>query len=210
MKLTFSTIIDISLPLTKTTIVYPGNPQIIFTPLVSVASGSRITKISFGSHTGTHIDAPSHAVAGGQTLDQLNLDAFIGSCRVLDLTACLTCIGAEDLRKFDVKAGERILAKTKNSEIGFETFRSDYIYLNPEAADYLANTKIKLFGIDYLSVKQKGSQDNRPHTALLNNNIPILEGINLKEVTAGDYFLMTLPLKFIGIDGSPTRAVLLK
>lgn len=201
-------ILDISLPLNETTIVYPGNPPVEFVPEVSLTTKSRTTKIKMGSHTGTHIDAPSHALEDGKTIEQIPLSSFIGICRVVDLTHCKTEITVEDLEKLGVKKDERILAKTLNSEVGFEVFHPDFVYLSSEGAKYLAKKEIMLFGIDALSLKKKGSTDNTAHTALLSKNIPVLEGLNLQNIEEGSYFLVALPLEFTGIDGAPARVVL--
>jgi arylformamidase len=201
-------ILDISLPLNEKTVVYPGNPPIQFTPEVSLTSKSRLTKISFGSHTGTHIDAPSHTLEKGKNIEEFTLSTFIGICRVLDVTACETEITVEDLEKHKIKKDERILVKTRNSDIGFENFYEDFVYLSSLAAKYLASRDIMLFGIDALSVKKRGLSDNTAHTALLSKNIPIIEGLNLQNIQAGEYFLVALPLEFTGIDGAPARVVL--
>jgi arylformamidase len=144
-------------------------------------------------------------------LDSIPFETFIGPCRVLDFS---NEEGKAVTKKFletkYIKKGERILFKTKNSLRGFETFYDDYIFLSGDAAEYLASLEVLLVGIDSLSVKERGSKDNRPHTALLSKNIPILEGVNLKDVEEGEYELICPPLKFLDIDGSPTRAVLLQ
>ena len=201
-------IIDISLPLNSSTIIYPGNPKV---QIESVREASSMdSKITLGSHTGTHIDAPKHVFEDGASLDAIPLEQMVGKCRVLDFTDAKNSIKISDLEKHGIKEGERILAKTKNSSIGFDKFRNDYIYLDGDAAEYLAKKKIALFGIDYLSVKQKGSSDIRAHTELLKNNIVIFEGLDLSKADEGEYTFIGLPLKFTGIDGSPARAILLQ
>jgi arylformamidase len=127
---------------------------------------------------------------------------------VIDFTKSAGSVSVSDLKNADVKRGERILAKTANSLIGFETFRDDYIFLSGDGADYLAELGITLFGIDYFSVKQRGSNDHRPHTSLLAKNIPIIEGLDLSKVPAGQYSLFCLPLKFTGVEGGPARVIL--
>lgn len=201
-------ILDISIPLNEKTVVYPGNPPVKFESEMSLTSKSRLTKISFGSHTGTHIDAPRHALENGKTIEEITLSTFVGICRVLDLSTCETEITVADLEKFEIKKDERILAKTRNSEVGFEEFHDNYVYLSSEAAQYLAKKDIMLFGIDALSVKKRGLSDNTSHTTLLSKDIPIIEGLNLQNIEAGEYFLVALPLEFTGIDGSPARVVL--
>ncbi|MCA9371492.1 cyclase family protein [Candidatus Woesebacteria bacterium] len=205
----YATIIDISLPLHPGTIVYPSNPAIEIEKETS-ASGNTISKITFGSHTGTHIDAPRHSSVDGIPLDQIPLSTFVGMCRVIDCTSEQTFISQSFLESQNIQTKERILLKTSNSTRGFETFYDDYVFLSPEGARYLAEKGVQLVGIDYLSIKQRGSKDNRPHTELLSKNIPIVEGIDLRKVDAGDYFLVILPLYFTDIDGAPARAILLK
>jgi arylformamidase len=99
--------------------------------------------------------------------------------------------------------------KTSNSLRGYDRFYADYVWLDGDAAIFLAGKGIALFGIDYLSVKQKGGADNRPHTALLDKDIVIFEGLDLSAVEPGRYFFAGLPLRLVGLDGAPARAVLL-
>src|SRR3989338_2099486 len=206
----YSQIIDISLPLHSGTIVYPGNPQIEIEELKSQSSGSVISKITFGSHTATHIDAQKHVVEGGKPVDQILLETFIGPCRVIDCTQDLGSIKRETLEHQNIQKGDRILLKTTNSSRGFETFYDDYVFVSPKASQFLAEKEVALVAIDYLSIKQRGSKDNTPHTHLLEKNIPIVEGVDLSKVEPGEYYLIILPLKFVNIDGAPARAVLLK
>lgn len=201
-------IIDISLPLHRGTIMYPGNPSVRITSQRSTTS--YVSEITLGSHTGTHVDAPRHAFRRGRGVDRLPLSAFIGPCRVLDMTGVRLAVTVSDLRPQRIRAGERILLKTKNSRRGFARWRDDYIWLAPDAAAFLASHRITLLGIDSLSVKQRGSPDNRPHTALLSRGIPIVEGLNLARVRPGRYTVVCLPLRFVGLDGAPARVVVMR
>lgn len=204
-------IIDISLALGNGTIVYPDNVPITLEEHAHMPEKrSHLSKITMGSHSGTHIDAPKHAIIGGATIDALPLRAFVGPCRVIDYTASKEAITIDDLKKAEVKRDERILAKTSNSARGFEKFYDDYVYLDGDAADYLAELGIALFGIDYISIKKRGSADNRAHTSLLKKSIPIIEGLDLSSAPPGEYTLVCLPLKFVGLEGAPARAILLK
>lgn len=206
----YSKIIDISVGLDKNTVIYPGTPTFSAEPTTSTATGSRLTKLTMSTHFGTHLDAPLHAEATGKPLNEIPLEHFLGPCRVVDLSGSMVSVSLNDVQQMNVKKGERILIKTSNSVRGLDTYYPDFMYLSPEAANYLASLEIALIGIDYYSIKQKGSPDNVPHTAFLSRNIPILEGIDLKQVEAGEYFLAALPIKFLGLDGSPCRAVLLQ
>ncbi|MBI1863289.1 cyclase family protein [Candidatus Microgenomates bacterium] len=206
----YSTIIDISVGLHEKTVVYPGTPAFLAEPTVSRATGSRLTKLTMSTHFGTHLDAPLHADAHGKSITDLPLNHFIGTCRVVDGSQAAVNISLSDAQQWEVQKRERILIKTSNSARGLDTFYPDFTYVSPAAANYLASRDIALIGIDYYSIKQKGSTDNTPHTAFLLKNIPIIEGINLKNVEAGEYILVALPLKLHGVDGSPCRAILLK
>jgi arylformamidase len=176
----------------------------------SETSGSVLTKISFGTHTGTHIDSQKHVIDGGKGMDSIPLETFIGPCRVIDCSNDKEAVSVVTLQDANIQKGERILLKTTNSDRGYEEFYDDYVFLEPLAAKYLAEKEVVLVAIDYLSVKQRGSKDNTPHTYLLERNIPIIEGIDLSKAEAGEYDLVILPLKFMNIDGAPARAVLLK
>ncbi len=199
-------IIDISLALGERTIVYPNNPEVRINTIAGKTSTH--SEISIGSHTGTHVDAPRHVLRNNIGVDRLDLNKMVGPCRVLDMTRARESVKVEDLKKANIKKGERILVKTKNSKRGFKKFYDDYVYLDGAAAEFLAGKQIALFGIDYLSVKKRGGADNRSHTELLKNNVIVFEGFDLSKIKPGKYFFIGLPLKFTGLDGSPARAVL--
>lgn len=205
-------IIDISLPLNNETIIYPGNvPVSISIHHAMPEYSTHLSSITLGSHTGTHIDAPAHCVPGGFTLDKIPMETFVGICRVLDFSEQIgEAVTLEFLKNKNIKISERILLKTKNSLRGFKEFYDDYIYLDGDAADYLANLGVLVVGIDYLSIKKRGGSDERPHLSLLLKNIPIIEGLDLALATEGEYELFCLPLNFLDIEGAPARAVLIE
>ncbi len=201
-------IIDISMKLDKATITYPKNTKL---KIKKFSSGhSQLSEILMGSHTGSHIDTPRHVFKDGKTLDDISLSKFLGDCRVLDMTHVKRGISVSDLKKEIIKKGEKILFKTKNSKIGYKKFRNDFIYLDGGAADHLAKIGVDAVGVDYLSIKEKGGNDNRAHESLLKNDIIIYEGLNLSGVKPGKYLFIGLPLRFSGLEGSPIRAVLIK
>jgi len=203
-------IIDISIPLNEETIVYPGIESVEIKPRKSPSGSTVVSAISMNTHSGTHIDAPSHTIEGAKTIDEIPLETFVGDCRVLDLSSSKESIKKEEILEKNIKEGERILLKTKNSERGFNKFYDDYIFLSSEASEYLAELPIKIVGIDSLSIKQRGSKDTTPHDAFLSKDIPIIEGLNLKEISEGEYKLIVLPLALTGTDGSPARAILIE
>ena len=199
-------IIDISLALEEGMITYPNNPEFKIQSFQDLTSAHSV--IEMGTHTGTHIDAPRHVFKNGKGVSRIPLTAYVGKCRVLDLSMVKESITINDLKKYRIKKGERILVKTRNSTRGFKKFYNDYTYIDGDTADYLAEKGIILFGIDYLSVKKRGGSDHRPHTSILKKGIVIFEGLDLSKVSEGVYTFIGLPLKLGNIDGAPARAVL--
>lgn len=205
---------DVSVPLTPQTPIWSGHTPFEYQERVS-STGLRISSISFGSHIGTHIDAPNHSISGGAGIEIYPLDVFIGPCLVLDMNDARV-IDANTLGSINIPIGGRILFKTRNSRRGLDTFFDDYVYIEPDAAEFLASRSPKLIGTDGFSVVQAASTrprkdfDNRTHDILLGHQIAILEGLNLAGVEGGDYFLIAPPLPVAGIDGCPVRAVLIR
>lgn len=199
-------IFDVSILIEEGMINYPGNPQVRFEEVLGKTS--KLTELSIGTHSGTHIDAPRHVIEGGGGVDEIDINAVIGECEVFDLSAIEREITVRDLEGRDIKKGDRVLFKTSNSARGFGRFFDDYVYLSGNAAEYLAEIGVALVGVDALSVKQKGSSDLRAHELLLRVGVVILEGVNLFDIKEGRYNLIALPLRLKGLDGSPVRAVL--
>jgi arylformamidase len=201
---------DISVVISPSLPRYPGDPPIRLSPLPPPAVGEPfcVTLLSFGSHTGTHIDAPAHLLDGGLSVDKIPLDLLIGPCLVVDLTAHDDQIDAGLLKKLPLKGAPRLLFRTRNSELWKQPgFVEEFAALTPEAASWLVELGVQLVGIDYLSVERSQSQ-GRVHRVLFEAGIIILEGLNLAGVERGEYELICLPLKLSGGDGAPCRAVL--
>ena len=163
------------------------------------------TRIEMDVHTGTHIDAPRHMVVDGDTFETLSMEDLTGACKVFDLTHVEDGISKEDLTAFTIEKGDFVLFKTKNSFE--EAFNFDFIYLAHDGAQYLSDIGVRGVGIDTLGIER--SQEGHPtHKTLFANNIIIIEGLRLKEIEQGDYFMVAAPLKLEGTDGSPARVLL--
>jgi arylformamidase len=167
--------------------------------------------ICCGVHTATHVDAPNHFIEGTRRVHELELEKLIGDCRVLELDENVAAIEPEHLE--NLGDAERVLFKTRNSAFWNEPekgFRTDFTYITPDAARVLAEKNVKLVGIDYLSVERFGSKDFQTHITLLEREVVIIEGLDLREISGGDYELICLPIKYIGGagDGAPARTVL--
>lgn len=206
---------DVTVPISESVPIYEGDPKASVLSASSIAGGdsANVSKLCFGAHTGTHVDAPNHFIDGTRRVEDLELEKLIGPCKVVEIDENTAAIMPEHLPELD--GIERILFKTRNSafwNVPEEGFRKDFTYITPEAAKIIAGSGMKLVGIDYLSVEKFGSTKHPTHVTLLEKEIVILEGLDLREVAAGDYELICLPLKYIGStgDGAPARTVLIK
>ena len=194
--------IDISVGVSPDMPIYPGDPKPQIETISSIeVDGAKVSRISFGSHTGTHIDAPSHVFKDGATVDQIQLDGLVGKALVLDLSTKEKAITGNNLeaayRLFEGISGIKILIlKLKNS----------LSYLDESVADWIVENGFTTVGIDGLSVDVQSQLV--VHTKLLGNGINIVECLDLHNVDEGVYDFMCLPLKIIGCDGAPARAVL--
>jgi len=204
---------DISVPVVDQGLVYPGNPEIHITPHseVSKGAGSNLSLLSFGSHTGTHVDAPKHFFDAGSTVDRLPLNALIGPAQVIAFPDDVMSVTADHLKRYTLDGMERVLIRTRNSTFITEReFHEDFTYLAPDGAEYLSNIGVKLVGIDYLSVEQFHSGHHRTHRTLLERGIVIVEGLDFSDIEPGEYAFCCLPLRLEGLDGAPARAVLMR
>jgi arylformamidase len=202
---------DISLPITAGGLIYPNNPPIEIEQTSSMKTGasSNGSRISFGSHTATHVDAQHHMIDGGWTVDQMRLETLVGDALLIRFSDDVTSITASLIEPHDFGGAERILFATRNS--GFNRnreFVGDYTYVAPDAAELLVKRGVKLVGVDYLSIEQFRSGHHRTHKTLLGAGVIIVEGLSLAGPPAGRYELICLPLSLPGLDGAPARAIL--
>jgi len=205
---------DISVPLREGMVVWPNDIRVQIEHRHSIQrpdSGTN-SSILMGVHTGTHMDAPRHFFAKGKSIDQMPFDTTLGRARVIEIEDNVS-IKAEELKQYNIKSGERILFKTKNSQKCWQndTFVSDFVYITREAARLMADAGVRLVGIDYLSVGSPSDPDKTlpdTHQILLAAEIWIIEGLDLSVASAGFYNLICLPLKLVQTDGSPVRALL--
>ena len=203
---------DITLTITPEMIVWPGDPKVSiqYTSSMDAGDNANVSQISMSCHTGTHVDAPHHFLNNGITVDDLSLDLLVGRAYVLYLPE-VSQITASVLMNAEIPPRtRRLLFKTRNSELwknGHDEFKSDFVALSVDAAEWLVDRNVRLVGIDYLSIAPY-TLGIPVHTILLDAGVVILEGLNLSEVSPGRYTLHCLPLKLGGVDGAPTRCVL--
>jgi arylformamidase len=193
--------------------VYEGDAPLRFDFLKDMRKGDKLTLsvYSMGAHSSTHIDAPMHFIAHGAPIDQVALDPLIGAARVIDIADTIQAIDAAELNRHDWRGAKRVLFRTRSSLRGWmdsPAFHKDFAYIAPDAAQLLADAGVVLVGVDYISAEQFGAPAPRTHQILLGRGIPIVEGLDLRPVQAGDYDVIVLPLKVAGHEGAPARAIL--
>jgi arylformamidase len=205
--------IDISVPLHEGLPIWPKSPgfSLLQDQIIGAESITNNTHIVCDIHAGTHIDAPRHFIADGDTVENLSLEVLIGSALVIDIPYA-EYITADHLEAAKIPpTTERLLIKTENSRLwdtAGSAFHKDFVGLKPDAASWIVDHGIRLVGIDYLSV-QPYHDSSQTHSILLRAGVIIIEGLNLTDARRGIYTLICLPLRIKGAEGAPARAVLL-
>ena len=204
--------IDISIPIRNKMVYWPGDPV----PRVErikdrdKGDGVTLTEMQFIDHVGTHVDAPLHFIAGGRTIDKMPLDATTGRARVIEIKDPVS-IEMKEVFPQNIRRGERLLFKTRNSERCYQTdeFVPDYVYFSVDVVKYLVEKEVRVVGLDYISIGKYGDNANigATHQILLENGVYILEGINLSKVKPGRYDLICLPILLERGDAAPARAI---
>ncbi len=208
-------IYDISVGLSPNVPIFPGDPNLLIERVkkIEAGDGCNVTRLGMGVHTATHIDAPYHFVADGRKMDQLDLSLLMGSAQVVWVESDGPVISRRRLMEAAIPEGcTRLLLKTANSEFWNhpeQGFREDFAALSADGACCLVERGIQLVGIDYLSIAPF-HDSTAPHLVLLQNNVIVIEGLDLRNVEPGDYELICLPLKLMNAEGAPARAALIK
>ena len=203
--------IDISIPLHNGMVNWPGDAPFHRLETLKIANGDpcNLSQFCSSTHIGTHMDAPRHFLAHGHGIESMPLDATIGPARVIAIHDP-DLIRVKELERHRLGSCERVLFKTRNSEHLWKTndFHERFVHIPQDTAAYLADLKVRTVGVDYLSVGGYETDSAETHRALLGAGIWLIEGLNLGQVEPGEYELVCLPLKLVGSDGAPARAVL--
>ncbi len=205
--------IDISVSIQEDLVVWPGDPSVDIKMVNDMQLGheANLSRLNISAHTGTHMDAPRHFLKEGISLDKMPTDVMVGKVRIIQIHDHES-IKIAELEKQNIRPGDRILFKTKNSQKDWSTrpFDYDFVHLETDAAQYLAGKRIALCGIDYLSVSGINKNETEVHRALLEAGIWIVEGLFMKVVDPGDYEMICLPVKIKDSDGAPARVLVRK
>ncbi len=204
---------DISLPISPTLPVWPGDPRVALPRVSKIEDGAvaNVTRMDMGAHTGTHVDAPFHFIHNGSTTESLDINILTGPALVVALED-VNIITASDLLAANLPEGvTRVLFKTRNSRHWANPvhteFDVNYVSLAEDASRLLVEKGVKLVGVDYLSVAPY-EEVIGTHVTLLSARVIIVEGLDLSAVPPGEYQFYCLPLKLVGADGAPARAIL--
>ena len=194
-------IFDMSMPLSPETQVFPGDPPVVFDTLSAVAAAdpNTLSRISLSAHTGTHMDAPSHVFSDGKSVDDIGMDALVGPAWVMDVSGS---------RPIDYRALATAHPTRPTNRL---LIRSDdpHTWLSSDGCRWLVEFAPSLIGFDGLSVDSPDSDELEAHKELLGAGTVLIENLDLSGVAAGMHFLVCLPLKLIGTEGSPVRAILI-
>ncbi len=204
-------IYDVSAPIEPGMPTWPGDTPLELerVEFISKGANANVSRLSSSVHLGTHVDAPIHFLEGGDGTQNLPLRALIGRAYVVDLPRAKV-IDEGTLEKANIPPRtKRVLFKTRNSKFWprERTFREDFTAIDASGAAWLVKKNVQLVGIDYLSIAPFG-HSRETHRILLGNGVVIIEGLDLSGVEQGRYTLHCLPLKLVGSDGAPARAIL--
>lgn len=199
---------DISPPVFPDTPAFPGDTAYrqAWTARIGPECPVNVSAITMSPHLGAHADAPLHYARDGAAVGQMDLDPFLGPCRVVHALECGPLIRLADLAHATAYLPPRVLVRTRVSAP--TRWSSDFSAFAPETIDWLARQGVRLVGIDAPSVDPADSRTLNSHLRLLAHDMRVLENLVLDDVPAGDYELLALPLKLVGADASPVRAVL--
>lgn len=206
-------IYDVTLPLSSSLPVWPGDPPVEMERIrqAGVDSPYSLSRLSLGTHAGTHVDAPAHFFPDGATVESLALETLMGKVVVGDVSG-REAIASADLIACRFPSGtERVLLKTgwvgRMREQGMAAWEA-YPGLTPDAACWLIEQQVRLVGIESPSIERFDGEAAPVHHMLLAAGVVVVEGLDLTAVQEGVYWLSCLPLKLVGGDGSPARVVL--
>jgi arylformamidase len=203
--------IDVSVPLHTGMVHWPTDPSVRIERIADMNQGAvcNVSKVEMCAHVGTHMDGLNHFIKDGAPLDTVPFDAVIGPCRIIEIKDT-DSVKPDELKKHNLRKGERILLKTRNSKRPWwdEDFDTRFIHISKDAAQHMVERDIRTIGIDYLSVGGYERDGVECHQVLLGAGVWIIEGLNLTKVKPGKYDLICLPVKIRNSDGAPARAVL--
>jgi arylformamidase len=202
-------LIDISPPLDTDTPIWPGDTPVGIERVWRIEAGSpvNVARLTLSPHTGSHADAPLHYDVNGAAIGEVDLETYLGPCRVINCVGATPLVTPAHIAEFLDRLPSRVLLRTY--EVApLDAWDASFCAVAPETIELLASLGVKLIGIDTPSLDPQESKTMDSHLRIRANKMAILEGLVLDAAPAGDYELIALPLKFSTLDASPVRAVL--
>lgn len=202
---------DLTAPITEKTVIFPGDPVFSKKCISSIGDESyfNLAEISLGNHTGTHIDFPAHVKSGGKVSSNYSIDNLIGDGIIIEVPNDATSITRSFIMKQPILKDDFVFFKTKNSSLSKQDqFNEKYVYIEPDAANALLEKKVKMVGIDYISVDLLSEENLPVHNILLSNDILIVENLELNKASPGRAKFFVMPLNIPQMDGLPARVVM--
>ena len=201
---------DLTALLSEKTVVFPGDPSYNAQPVCCLESGSafNLCLLQLGNHTGTHIDYPAHVLKQGKTSSDYAVDHLIGPGIIIKVPNTETSITKSFVSQQAILFNDIVFFKTANSNISKQMdFTEQYVYIELEAAEELLSKRVKIVGIDYLSVDRYDASELPVHVALLSRDVLVVEGLELRHAPEGRATFCILPLNIPLMDGLPARVV---
>ncbi len=201
---------DLTANISEELVTFPGDPQYKAEDISSLEKGAHfhLSEIHLGNHTGTHIDFPSHVIKDGKTSNDFPIESLIGQGLIVEVPSNESSIKKDFIKKQPILENDFVFFKTSNSKLSKNAkFTNDYVYIEPEAAEELLKKRVKIVGIDYISVDKYESEDLPVHKSLLSNDVLIVEGLELNDVPIGRCKIYIMPMKVNKMDGLPARVM---
>ena len=202
---------DLTAAITENTVVFPGDPAFSQSPVASIEHhGYHLRQMHLGNHTGTHLDFPAHVIKGGKTSSDYTVADLIGDGVIIEVPTNTRTIDASFVNSNAIRANDFVFFKTNNSDrLSKQTpFNADFVYIEPDAAQALVELRVRVVGIDYISVDAYHADTLPVHNTLLSNDVLIVENLQLNNVDPGRCQLHILPLNIPDMDGLPARVVM--
>ncbi|MEO7009252.1 MAG: arylformamidase [Caldimonas sp.] len=199
---------DISPPISTDSPLFPGDRAYTQEWTATIAPGCpvNLSAITMSPHIGAHADGPLHYGAGAATIGEVDLEPYLGPCRVIHAQRAGALVEPRHLAHASRDLPPRVLVRTCDKAP--TQWSAEFSSFAPQTIAWLAELGVKLVGIDSQSVDPASSKDLPSHQLLLEHDIRVLENLVLDDVEAGDYELIALPLRLVQADASPVRAVL--
>jgi arylformamidase len=202
--------IDVTRPIFTGMTVWPGDEDVLLERVSNISdnSATNVSRIRMGVHAGTHVDAPLHFINGGKSIDQLDINLFTGWVQIVDTNGADN-IQLDHITRIPLQKGDAVFFKTPYSEKTLnEDFDTEYSGLSIDAALYLLSKGVRVIGTDALSIEGYHDKSHSVHKTLLTNEVLIVEGLCLKDVSSGRYKYICMPMLIQGSDGAPARVLL--